>query len=230
MGRLKTMKKSRLVVLAVFAVYLAAVSGFTVYSQTGYIANLPAVALTKPGPAEIPFTLKGQAQVQEGALYYHHPPELGLPNDVIIPGQAVELTGEAGQKGTGTVRSIAGDSLGMGGAEIWFTIGQGDFDDGELVDFTVEGQTLTYSKAIPRAALQKNAAGEAVLYTIDIQEGPWGPVYKLKENICGQVWPYNSQTEYVQLSYNLRTSGEPIVLAAEGDFLYSGMEVRLVKH
>lgn len=229
MGRLKAMKKSRLVVLAVFAVYLAVVSGFTIYSQTGYIANLPAVALTKPGPAEIPFTLEGQAQVQDGALYYHHPPGLGLPNDVIIPGQAVQLTGEAGQKGTGTVRSIAGDSLGMGGAEIWFTIDRGGFGDGELVNFTVEGQTLTYSKAIPRAALRENSVGEAVLYTIDIQDGPWGPVYKLKENACGQVWPYNSQTEYVQLPYNIRTSGEPIVLAAEDELLYSGMEVRLVK-
>lgn len=70
----------------------------------------------------------------------------------------------------------------MGGAEIWFIIGRGEFGDGERVDFTVEGQALTYSKAIPRAALRENGVGEAVLYTINIQDGPWGPVYKLKES------------------------------------------------
>ena len=75
----RQVKFFRWIVFVMLVAYLVAISIFTVYSQTGYIANLPGVSLTRPARQEIPYELHSQATVQEGQLVCHIPFGSGVP-------------------------------------------------------------------------------------------------------------------------------------------------------
>ena len=65
---MKGKKLFRIGVLAVGAVYLAAVVWATVYSQTGYIQSLPVVTLGQPENGSVPASIA--AQGMDGPILY----------------------------------------------------------------------------------------------------------------------------------------------------------------
>ena len=164
----------RKIALGALGLYLLAVAGFTLYAQTGYVDSLPTAYLTRPGPGEISFTLAETGTVEDGKLHYSHQLGKGLPNDVIVPGLKVQYTGENGQHGEGEVLSIASGIQGLSGAEIWLSLPEGLFREGEQVAFQVEERTITFRDAIPRQAVQERENGDPVVYVIEESEGPWG--------------------------------------------------------
>ena len=218
----------RKIALGALGLYLLAVAGFTLYAQTGYVDSLPTAYLTRPGPGEISFTLAETGTVEDGKLHYSHQLGKGLPNDVIVPGLKAQYTGEDGQRGEGEVLSIASGIQGLSGAEIWLSLPEGLFREGEQVAFQVEERTITFRDAIPRQAVQERENGDPVVYVIEESEGPWGRRYQLQARSCGSVWPYNDpDSAYVMVSASLRQSGQPIVVDVEGGLFFDGLEVRL---
>lgn len=220
-------RKARLVCAGLGILYLAAVTAATVYSQTGFLDRLPVAYLVKPSSEEIPFTLEEDAVAEAGKIHYLHPSEKPLPNDVIVPGQPVEIVSGL-TRGRGEVLSIAGREQ-EGGAEVWIEVTEGEFPDGERVKIRIEGEARKHQGALPREAVQLDEeTGKPCIYTVESEQGAWGERYVLKRRECGYVWPYNDDsTPYVLVNVSARNSGAPVAVRAEPDVLYDGLEVRL---
>ena len=69
--------------------------------------------------------------------------------------------------------SIASGVQGLSGAEIWLSLPEGLFREGEQVAFQVEERTITFRDAIPRQAVRERENGDPVVYVIEESEGPW---------------------------------------------------------
>ncbi|MEH2933574.1 hypothetical protein [Acutalibacter sp. JLR.KK004] len=203
-----------------------AISIFTVYSQTGYIANLPGVSLTRPARQEIPYELHSQATVQEGQLVCHIPFGSGVPGEVILPGQQAAVSKDGEEFGKAVVDRQEGTVYERTGVTFYLEITEGDLQEGETVNIAITGETKAYPSAVPRASVHYNERGEACLYTVESQQGPWGTRFVLQEEAVGNVWPPNNDSEYVLPSTNIGKA--PIVVNLEGDRAYPGMEVRLI--
>lgn len=220
-------KRVRQILFAVLCLYLCAVGGFTLYSQTGYIANLPSARLARPAEREIPYELHAQATVKGGQLVCHVPYGSGVPGEVILPGQEGDITEDGETVGKAVVDRQEGTVYERTGVTFYFTITTGRLQEGDTVEVAVAGETKTYPGAVPRTAVHFNKRNEACLYTIEAQQGPWGPRFVLQERAVGTVWPPQNDSMYVLLSAS--TGKAPIVVELASDRPYVGMEVRLVE-
>lgn len=221
--RLRTARK---VVFIILVTYLAMIAIFTIYSQTGYIANLPGVRLGRPAEQEIPYELHAHAKMEDGQLVCCVPFGSGVPGDVILPGQEASLTKDGEPVGKAVVDRQEGTVYERGGVTFYLNVTEGALQEGDTVDIVIAGETKTYPGAVPRSAVHRNERGEACLYTVESQQGPWGTRFVLQEESVGNVWPPHNDSEYVLPSANLGKA--PIVVSLEGDRAYPGMEVRLI--
>lgn len=149
----------------------------------------------------------------------------GLPGNVILPGQAAVLTRNGKNVGKAIVIRQEGTVYERAGVTFYLSITEGGLREGDTVDITIVGETKAYPGAVPRAAVHQNERGEAYLYTVESQQGPWGTRFILQEKAVGNVWPPHNDSEYVLPSANIGKA--PIVVSLEGDRAYPGMEVRL---
>lgn len=219
-------RKTRTVLLLILCSYLCSIGAMTIYSQTGYIANLPAVRLTRPTKQEIPYELHAQATVEDGQLVCHVPFGSGVPGEVILPGQQAAVSKDGKESGKAVVDRQEGTVYERTGVTFYLEMTEGSLQEGEIVNIVIMGETKSYPGALARSALHTNGRGETYVYTVESQEGPWGTRYVLKEETVGAVWPPNNDSEYVLPSVNLGKT--PVALFMDCERPYSGMEVRLI--
>ena len=218
-------KKSRIVYMIAAACYLIVVIGATVYAQTVYIDNLPKVTLSKAQSREIEYTLRATAVVQGNTITYTVSQRRAIVRDVMVKGCKVEI-GTEEKSGNGSVKSVSENSAGE--MTIVIEVESGSFDRGEVVNIAVEGKTRVFEKTVPVSAMTINGNGQTAINTIVEEEGPWGKRYVIREETVPFYWPNDGGSEYVLIPPDA-IKGVPVLNSIEADFVYDGMEVRIVE-
>lgn len=209
--------------LAVGVCYLLVMIGVTVYAQTVYVKQLPAVKLENPQPAEISYTLKEKASVTETSAGI----ELDLsarmfPVRILQPGCPASLTAN-GNVLSGRLAQI--DEQPDYQYLLTLDMDTGGLPPGTEAEAEIICEPALFEHTIDRSLIYENLDGADVIYLVVQQDGPWGKQYVLEEREAS-FWPErDSETVGLMLIEELRY---PIASPVDPDpFLYGGMEVQL---
>ena len=206
------------------ALYFLLMVGVTVYAQTVYVQQLPAVRLQNARPAEISYTLRSEAEITEdGAVILLDLSETLFPTRILEPGCPVTLRGK-NQTHSGTLKRVVEhpDNL----YELTIKVDPAGLPPGTKMQAELLCGPAAFQNTADRSMIFQNSDGRDVIYLVVQQDGPWGKQYVLQEEEIF-FWPREgSETVALML---LKDLNYPIAFPNDPEqFLYTGMEVRLM--
>lgn len=218
----KKHKLSKIIYIAIGCIYLVAVIGATVYAQTIYVDNLPAVTLTKSESRGIEYTIKAEGELRDGevvALYNTN--SNPFPGRVLNENCTIKLNqGSLVVTGKYISSEFTGTNI-----EIRIKPDEG-LEMNKPVQCEIDCDTSEpFDVVVPRSALGIDfVTNSPVLNMVDQTEGPWGKKYVITQKPV-VIWPYED-SEYVMI-FIAEDIELPIAKNVDTDFIYTGMEVRI---
>lgn len=206
------------------ALYFLLMIVVTVYSQTVYARQLPAVRLQNPREAEISYTLQTEAEITEdGAVILLDLSGVLFPSRVLQPGCPVTLQAEI-RTLSGTVEQVTGHPDDF--YELTLDLDSTGLTASTKARAELQCAPASFRSTADRSLIYQNTEGRDVIYLVVQQDGPWGKQYVLQEEEVVYWPPEGSETVALML---LKDLTYPIARPEDPqEPLYSGMEVHLI--
>lgn len=212
----------RAVYLAVGAVYLAMVVFATIYAQTAYIANLPAVSLTSVAPGSIDYTFEAGATLEDELVIARiDTTSAPFPSRVLTDKCKVTLR-QGGTLADGKIINVHSDNAGIV-VEIEPDSAAFDERSAILAEITCD-TSIVFEATLPRSALGTDMNQQIFINAVEQAEGPWGmrSIISQKQTY---VWPLEGSDRVLVL---MADDGELLIAeSVAADSVYAGMEVRV---